>query len=560
VPKKPKKVEVSLREYAYKIAQEIMKQYTFATLNGSDELLVYEDGVYREGGEFVVKAYVQKSAMLPMLGVNLVNEVIGNIKRSTYVSPSRFYEPSPYLVVQNGLLNTETGELTPHTPEFYSLSKLPVKFDPTKDCPMFKKFLAEVLYPEDIPVVQEWIGYCLHRGYPAQAAMLFVGDGNNGKSTLISTIQALLGKDNVSAVSLQELETNRFAKADLFGKLANLYADLPDTALKSVGTFKMLTGGDPIRGERKFQNSFVFVNHAKLTFSCNVVPEVYEDTIAFFRRWIIIQFPHTFDGEKADKSLLTKLTTPDELSGILNWALEGLARLRNNGWVFSNSKSTEEIRLDYIRRSSPMKAFILDAVTVNPKGKVAKQDLFQAFVKYCEKMKLSAVTSNTFFQNLPLYFAKISLETTREDVDRDGKREYCFRGIELRPEETWGKSIETDEAADIKIEKPLDMVDKVDKKPEEPANFVQDVQDVEGSSYFNIARASGTINRVSQEIEPQTKSVTSVTKPSQSDQAYASPKHTLVPCPYCKCRFNSERDLESHLTAIHPEERGNSHD
>jgi len=495
--------EVSLRQIAYEMAQEIMNQYTFATLNGSDELLVYEDGVYREGGEFVVKALVQRVADPSLLGVNLVNEVIGNIKRSTYVSPERFYEPSHYLVVQNGLLNTETGELTPHTPEHYSLSKLPVVFDATKDCPMFRRFLTEVLYPEDIPVVQEWIGYCLHRGYPAQVAMLFVGEGNNGKSTLISTIQALLGRDNVSAVSLQELETNRFAKADLFGKLANLYADLPDSALKSVGIFKMLTGGDPIRGERKFQNSFVFVNYGKLTFSCNVVPEVYEDTTAFFRRWLIIQFPHTFDGERADKNLLKKLTTPEELSGILNWALEGLARLRNNGWQFTNSRSTEEVRLDYIRRSSPMKAFIMDAVTINPIGVVSKQRLFEAFVKYCEKMKLPMVTSNTFFQNLPLYFAKNPLQSSREDVDGDGKRETCFRGIELRGEEEWGKTQEIDEPADIKIDKPLDMVDKVDTKPGEPTNSVKDVKDVKGSSYFNIAGTNGTTKPEQSQHEPE---------------------------------------------------------
>jgi len=75
-------------------------------------------------------------------------------------------------------------------------------------------------------------------------------------------------------------------------------------------------------------SSFPFVNRAKLTFSCNVVPEVYEDTTAFFRRWIIIQFPHTFDSAKADKDLPKKLTTAEEFSGILNFALEGLNRLR----------------------------------------------------------------------------------------------------------------------------------------------------------------------------------------------------------------------------------------
>jgi P4 family phage/plasmid primase-like protien len=433
------------KDLAASMAERLLKDNHFATLNGTEEVLVYKDGVYSEGGETYIKRLVQHNLQASEVTRQLVSEVIGHVQRSTYVKHSDFFTESPCLVVQNGLLNTETGKLESHSPDFFSLSRLPVQFVPEQDCPTFKKFLTEVLYPEDIRVVQEWIGYCLHRGYPAQVAILFVGEGNNGKSTLISAIQALLGRDNVSAVSLQELEVNRFAKADLFGKLANLYADLPDSALKSVGTFKMLTGGDPIRGERKFQNSFLFVNSAKLTFSCNVVPEVYEDTTAFFRRWIIIQFPNTFDGTKADKDLLKKLTTPEELSGILNFALAGLARLRTNGWRFSISRSTEEVRQDYIRRSSPIRAFLMDAVVMKSTGVVSKRDFFAAFVKYCTKMKLAVVTDQTFFRNFPIYFAKNPLQESREDLGGSGKRVPCYRGIQLRKEENWGQTTAEEE-------------------------------------------------------------------------------------------------------------------
>ncbi len=424
------------------MAERLLKDNHFATLNGTEEVLIYKDGVYSEGGETYIKRLVQRNLQPNEVTRQLVSEVIGHVQRSTYVKHLDFFTESQYLVVQNGLLNTESGKLEPHSADFYSLSKLPVLFVPGQDCPSFKKFLTEVLYPEDIPVVQEWIGYCLYRGYPAQVAILFVGEGNNGKSTLISTTQALLGRENVSAVSLQELELNRFAKADLFGRLANLYADLPDSALKGVGTFKMLTGGDPIRGERKFQNSFLFVNSAKLTFSCNVVPEVYEDTTAFFRRWIIIQFPNTFDGTKADKDLLKKLATPEELSGVLNFALEGLARLQANGWRFSLSRSTEEVRQDYIRRSSPIRAFLMDSSMFKADGVVAKKAFFEAFVRYCSRMKLATVTSDTFFKNLPLYFAGHPPQESKEDLEGKGKRVACFRGIKLRPESEWGQPVQ----------------------------------------------------------------------------------------------------------------------
>jgi len=174
-----------------------------------------------------------------------------------------------------------------------------------------------------------------------------------------------------------------------------------------------------------------------------VVPEVHEDTTAFFRRWIIIQFPHAFEGALADKGLLKKLTTPDELSGVLNWALEGLKRLRDNGWTFSNSKSTEDVRLDYIRRSSPMKAFLLDCTKQESSASVAKQALFEAFVHYCKLRKLPVVTSDTFFKNLPLYFPGRHLEESREGPK--GKRVRYFLGLGLRPSEEWGKALPEEE-------------------------------------------------------------------------------------------------------------------
>src|SRR5207244_410143 len=102
----------------------------------------------------------------------------------------------PYLVLENGILNTDTGQLELHSHEFYSMNGLSVTFDPNAACPNFRRFLDEVLHHDDVAVLQEWMGYCLHRGYPAQVAILFVGEGNNGKSTLISVFQSVLGREN----------------------------------------------------------------------------------------------------------------------------------------------------------------------------------------------------------------------------------------------------------------------------------------------------------------------------------------------------------------------------
>jgi len=428
----PSTTRPSTRELAYDMAEKIMGEANFVTINGSEELLHYESGVYRDGGAFQVKALVQETASPGDLGNDLVAEVLGNVKRSTYLSSERFYEPTPIVVLENGLLDVDTLQVSPHTPDHYALSKLPVSYDPGADCPMIKKFLSEVLYPEDVPFMQEWAGYHLVRGYPTAVAALFVGDGANGKSTLINVLRAFLGVDNIAAVSLQAFEKNTFAKATLLGKLANLYPDLSDEALKQVGTFKALTGQDMITAEKKFGQPFNFVNIAKLTFSCNVVPEVWEDTDAFFRRIWIVQFPNSFHGDKADPELLNRLTTPGELSGFLNWALEGLRRLRSNHWHFTGTRSTEDVKADYIRRSDTVRAFLNGCTRKEGSAFVTKDDLYDAYCLYCRKRNLVARNRDAFFDKLPQFG-----QFTKSQRTVAGKRRWSMEGLKLLAESQW---------------------------------------------------------------------------------------------------------------------------
>jgi putative DNA primase/helicase len=315
-------------------------------------------------------------------------------------------------------------ELKPYNPDNMFFNKIPVKYDPKADCPNIKRFLNEVTATkEDIDILLEVIGFCLYREYIIAKALMLVGGGSNGKSTFLNLLKAFLGKENVSGRSLQELEENRFAKADLHHKLANIYADLPDKALWRTGTFKMLTGRDLITAERKFQHSFTFENYAKLLFSANKVPEAYDDSDAFFRRWLIIVFPNQFINEKADPYILQKLTTPEELSGLLNLVLPALKRLLEKG-QFSYSKTTEEIREDYIRKSSPIAAFVMDCLEVDSDAFIIKQDLYNAFAAYCRERKIPCVTKDTFFKNLPQHIPVID---HRPKIN--GIRVVTFKGI-----------------------------------------------------------------------------------------------------------------------------------
>jgi putative DNA primase/helicase len=355
-----------------------------------------------------------------------VNEVIFHIKVKTYISRDEV-DSNKYLIhLKNGIFDLKEMKLKEFTPEIIATTQLPITYNETADCPKIKKFLSEILAEKDIPIIQELFGYCLLKDYPIQKAVMFLGNGSNGKSTLLALFKSFLGNRNVASISLQAFDNNRFASASLYGKLANIHADIPKQPLSQTGQFKMLTGGDLISAEKKFKEIFNFVNYAKLIFSANELPKTYDESNAFFRRWIIINFPNVFEGDKADKHLIKKLTTEEELSGLFNYAVQGLKRLLESG-EFSNTLTTDEIRDKYERMSSPLHAFVKDCIDVNPEEWVSKDDLYSAFIQYCEENNLPKMAKNIVGRELPKFVAMIRDE--RRTVA--GKRKTGWRGIKI---------------------------------------------------------------------------------------------------------------------------------
>jgi putative DNA primase/helicase len=403
------------------LAEELMQQYRFITMRDNEQMYVWRNGCYRPYAESLIKEEC-RLRLGEDFRTNRVNEVIDFVRASSFRDRSE--EPPQLIPLLNGVLDIETMELKPHSPEYLFFNLLPVEYNPTAKCPAVEKFLGEVAgCREDVDILLEVVAFCLYREYFIAKALMLVGEGCNGKSTFLNLVKTFLGKENVAGRSLQDLEENRFAKADLNHKLANIYADLPDRALWRTGTFKMLTGRDLIAAERKFQQSFIFENYAKLLFSANKVPEAYDDSDAFFRRWIIVVFPNQFVNDKADPHILKKLTTPEELSGLLNLVIPALKRLLERG-QFSYSKTTEEIREDYIRKSSPIGAFVMDCLAVDSDAFIPKQELFNVFAEYCRVRKIPCVTKDTFFKNLPQHVAVIDHRPKLEGV-----RVVTFKGV-----------------------------------------------------------------------------------------------------------------------------------
>jgi Predicted ATPase len=173
--------------------------------------------------------------------------------------------------------------------------------------PFFRKVFQDWVNEKWL-LLYEILGYTLYsKGYPFNKAIMLVGEGNNGKSTYLTLLKSILGSKNVKSIPLQEITSDKFAGNELYGMLANIYADLPNELLRNTGIFKILTGEDYVCFDRKYAKKRIcFTNYAKLIFSCNQLPKVYDMTLAFWRRWIVIEFPNKFPDNPKFKEEIIK--------------------------------------------------------------------------------------------------------------------------------------------------------------------------------------------------------------------------------------------------------------
>jgi putative DNA primase/helicase len=289
-----------------------------------------QTGVYRPNGI----AWIEKLShrLLKESSKNgRIAEAVGAIQRETLDLSDTFQQETPgYLILENGCLRIEDRELFPHTPQVRSFNRIPVKYDSSAECPIFLKFLSDIVDGDYRLGVQEWFGYTLLKGsHPIRKAFMGLGEGSNGKSTLLEVWAKFLGTENTTNVPLHEIDDDRFAVAEMHGRLANFCPDLPSTALKATTTFKALTGYDQIKAQRKFGQPFTFYSYCKQVFTMNKLPTTFDKSKAFFDRVYLIPFIHTFEGQNRlpRSQLVDAMTTPEELSGIINWALDGLKRL-----------------------------------------------------------------------------------------------------------------------------------------------------------------------------------------------------------------------------------------
>lgn len=357
------------------LADEILRTDHFAKDAGG-LLYVFEGGCYRPHGEARIARQVKRLLELNGDTAKWSSHRAREVAEYLRVDAPDLWErpPSNVMNLTNGLLDVTTGTLAQHVSSYLSAVQLPIAFDPEATCPLWKSFAARVL-PSDCQALPfEVVAAAMRGEIGDQKAVLFVGSGENGKSTLLEGVISFLGRENVSTLALQRLEADKFSVVRLLDKLANVCADLPSDALAGTSVFKALTGGDRMTAERKFQGSFEFSPFARLIFSTNHYPTSKDASHAFFRRWLVIPFDAVLDPREKIPNLAAQLSSPGELSGVLNRALAALPGMIQRGG-FTQSESTQASLMEFREMTDPIAAWLDRFTVLSPEGMVSRKDL-----------------------------------------------------------------------------------------------------------------------------------------------------------------------------------------
>jgi putative DNA primase/helicase len=344
---------------------------------------------------------------------------------------SLFGEAREFIACKNGLMHPSFPGLWPHEPELLNFNALEFDYDPQAPEPTeWLRFLAS-LWPSDqeaIDTLQEWFGYLVSGQTYLQKMLLMIGPKRSGKGTILHTIGALLGAENVSYSKLESLR-NDFGLEPLIGKTAMLVGDSRmDTFARGQGSIVenllSITGEDGRSVNRKFKTAWEGKLGARIVIASNEAPRFNDASGTIAHRIIPLRMRISF-AEREDHGLKDRIMR--ELPGIFNWALTGLHRLteRRHFVIPQSARSTvEEIEAS----ASPVKSFVDELCVVAPERRVDTDQLYAQWGLWCLRNGHPTGSQSEFGRKLNA--AVPSLE--RKRATYGNPRPWGYIGIGLR--------------------------------------------------------------------------------------------------------------------------------
>ncbi|WP_327655643.1 DNA primase family protein [Streptomyces sp. NBC_00483] len=334
----------------------------------------------------------------------------------------------PIVACTNGLLRIRDRELLPHSPDFFNHVSVPFAYDPKATAPEWHRFLADIWAdaPDAIAALQEWFGYVLSGRTDQQKILLMVGPSRSGKGTIARVMKELVGKNNLAGPTLAGLGTN-FGLATLIGKPLAVISDARLSGNDSQVVERLLTisGEDTIDIDRKYRAVWTGKLPTRLMMLSNELPNFGDSSGVIARRFIVLNFTRSWLGQE-DPTLLDRLVA--ELPGILNWALDGLARLQRTRRITEPTASRDAVTTMQ-DTASPTTAFIRERCATGPSCSIPVDNLWAIWREWAEDNGVKPGSKQVFGRNLQSAIPQLTL--TRP---RDGdSRVRTYTGITVRP-------------------------------------------------------------------------------------------------------------------------------
>lgn len=310
-----------------------------------------------------------------------------------------------YIACKNGMLRLSDMTLLAFSPEFRRRNKLSVLYVPDAQCPMFLNTLMhQALNEDDILFLQKWFGLALLGKNMPQVIVILSGTAQGGKSTFVKIVYGVIGKENVATLRTEQLN-QRFETASFLGKTLLHGADVPANFLtqKSATILKSLTGGDSMSVELKngrerpeIEGNFNVI----IVSNSHLVIRLEGDTEAWRRRLAIIEY-----RKPKPEHIITSLADlilREEGSGVLNWAIAGLGKLRNDEWRFKLTEPQQKVRDKTLLESDSPQQFVKECFEKDETATLTQEDCFGYYVAYCKKLEwtpLPRTIANPIIEN-----------------------------------------------------------------------------------------------------------------------------------------------------------------
>ncbi|MCH8906315.1 MAG: hypothetical protein IH840_04420 [Candidatus Heimdallarchaeota archaeon] len=378
-------------------AQKLLKNKYLKNLVTSerhDIIWRYLDGVY------CADALVNIRKLYPQLQKREVDEIIDKVKRRTY-RPEPIFDQCNKIAFDNVTYRLNNNKIEKHSPSNYLTRKLPVKYDNKATCPNIEAMLTKMFRTKEIQTIYELIGYSFYPRKTLKANIFLCGKANTGKSTLVLILRALVGDNNCVGYGIHAYQPNssKYALAHLKGKLMNIGDDISNRDLKDVTILKWITGGRVAITVRQIYTAPEEIDQLPLNIFCaNELPAVPNDD-AFYNRCVILESKHVFP-EKDQDAVLRALTTPEELSGLLNKVLKHLPNLMKRGH-FQQQSNTNAIKKRWQNfANDEVQEFIQTHLIMERSAETPKIEIYKKYREFCKSKGIVIKIQTSFGRSL----------------------------------------------------------------------------------------------------------------------------------------------------------------